>query len=177
MRGKAVEISDRMSVAELRAAARSSKNGMAAARMNAIANALEGMKRCEAARLAGLERQALRNAILAYNEEGLDGLFDAPRSGRPCKLDESQRKELAEIIRKGPDVEAEGISAYTLEDLVRIVKERFGVSYHPDNLSILIKREGFSRQKARPLHPKTDPAAQEAFKRGPRAAESNCRYT
>jgi len=35
-------------------------------------------------------RQAPRDAILACNEEGLDGLDNAPRSGRPRKLDGNQ---------------------------------------------------------------------------------------
>jgi hypothetical protein len=42
--------------------------------MQAIANALEGMTRAEAARLAGMERQALRDAVVRYNAEGLAGL-------------------------------------------------------------------------------------------------------
>jgi hypothetical protein len=38
--------------------------------MLAIANALEGMSRADAARLAGMERQALRDAVVRYNAEG-----------------------------------------------------------------------------------------------------------
>ena len=55
MRGKAVEISARMTSVELRAAACSCRCGRAAMRMVAIANALDGMTRCEAAVLAGME--------------------------------------------------------------------------------------------------------------------------
>ena len=51
--------------------------------MLAIANALEGMSRAEAARLAGMERQALRDAVLRYNLEGLAGLHDRSKPGRP----------------------------------------------------------------------------------------------
>jgi len=48
-----------ISAATLRALARRERSRSAAARMYAVANALEGMSRAEAARLAGLERQAL----------------------------------------------------------------------------------------------------------------------
>ena len=177
MLGKAVEISTQMTSAELRAEGRTAGCSRAAMRMAAIANALDGMKRCEAAALAGLERQALRDAILAYNEEGLDGLYDRPRSGRPCKLSAEQRRELVAIVRQGPDPEIDGFSAFTLEDLVRVVKEKFGVSYHPVSLSSLLKREKISRQKCRPVHPKRDPAAQEAFKKSPEHSGKDCRYT
>ena len=101
MRGKAVEISRQMTADELRAASHSATCGQAAARMQAIANALEGMTRREAARLAGFERQALRDAILAYNAKGLDGLYDAPRTGRPCKLGQGQLPRAGRDHRQG----------------------------------------------------------------------------
>jgi transposase len=44
---------------------------------------------------------------------------------------------------------------------------RFKVSYCPDGMSRMIKRLGFSRQKARLHHPNKDEAAQAAFKGAP----------
>ena len=44
--------------------ARSEPERRAAMRLLAIADALEGLPRAEAARLAGMERQALRDAVL-----------------------------------------------------------------------------------------------------------------
>lgn len=38
---------------------------------------------------------------------------------------------MAAIILRGPDVEVDGLSAYTLEDIVRISEERFGKPFHP----------------------------------------------
>ncbi len=67
----------------LRGLARRENNGRAASRMFAIANALEGMERAEAARLAGMERQALHDAVVRFNSEGIAGLHDRPRSGMP----------------------------------------------------------------------------------------------
>jgi transposase len=135
-------------------------------RMLAIANALDGMTFSDAARAAGIERQALGDAAKRYNAEGLDGLIDLPRSGRPCQLNEAQQQEFAALVVKGPDPETDGISAYTLDDLCDIAKRRYGVTYSPRGMSKLIKRLGFSRQKARPHHPQKDEAAEAAFKGG-----------
>jgi len=154
------------SASELRAKARREANPRAASRMFAIANAIDGMSRADAARLAGLERQALRDAVVRLNSEGLAGLYDRPKPGRPRRLDKDREGELCDIIMAGPDVEAEGLSAYTLADLVHICMEHWQVSYHPASMSRVVRRLGFSRQKARPGHPKTDEAAQEAFKKG-----------
>ncbi len=71
--GVALKIRDDLTPWELRRWARREVRGRPAARAYAIANALEGMSRAEAARLAGMERQALRDAVVRYNAEGLAG--------------------------------------------------------------------------------------------------------
>jgi transposase len=66
--------------------------------MYAIASALEGTSRDEAARCAGMDRQALRDAVVRYNAEGLDGLYDRERSGRLRYLRKKQEAQLAKLI-------------------------------------------------------------------------------
>src|SRR5919112_697424 len=73
---------------------------------------------------------------------------------------------LRRLVLDGPDVEATGLSAWTLAELCRAVEERWGVSYHPSHMGKLMHRLGLSWQKARPTHPKADAAAREAFARG-----------
>ena len=63
--------------AELRRLARREPDRAAAARMFAIANALEGMSRAEAARLAGMERQALPDAVVRYHAGHMSRLVRA----------------------------------------------------------------------------------------------------
>ena len=67
-------------------------------------------------------------------------------------------------------METTGLSAWTLGELCREVEARWGVRYHEGHMSKLVRALGLSRQKARPSHPKADPAAREAFaKRGCKA--------
>ena len=139
----------------------------AALRMLALANALEGMSRAEAARLAGMERQALRDAVVRYNTEGLAGLYDRPKPGRSQRLSEAEQAALAAHIFRGPDPEKDGVSAWTRADLCGWLEARFGKRFHPSSLSRVLKRLDLSRQKTRPVHPQADPRAQERFqKRG-----------
>jgi len=166
MGGRALTIRTDVPAAELRRLARYEKDRAAAARMQAIAGALEGLSRAEAARLAGMERQALRDAVVRYNAEDLAGLHDRPRSGRPARLDGTQKPALKQVVLDGPDVEATGLSAWTLAELCREVEQRWGVSYHPSHMGKLMHQLGLSRQKARPSHPKADAAAREAFAKG-----------
>ena len=166
MGGRALTIRTDLPAEELRRLARREKDRAAAARMQAIAGALEGLPRAEAARLAGMERQALRDAVVRYNAEGPAGLYSRRSPGRRPRLDAEQRAALRQVVLDGPDVEATGLSAWTLPELCREVEERWGVAYHPGHMGRLMRRLGLSRQEARPSHPKADAAAREAFARG-----------
>ena len=164
MGARGLPVRQDLSSSELRRLAGRERDPAAARRMYAIANALEGMMRAEAARLAGMERQALHDAVVRYNAEGISGLYNRRPPPRPGRLTEAELHELAEIIRAGPDPE-QGLSAWTLPELCREIEARFNKSFHPAALSRVVRRLGFSRQKARPRHPRSDPAAQEAFKK------------
>ena len=166
MNGKRLAIRDDVSAATLRRLARREPDRAAAARMFAIANAMEGMTRAEAARLAGMERQALRDAVVRYNAGGLAGLHDRPRPGSKPRLDEARRAALRQLVLDGPEVEATGVSAWTLAELCHEVEARWGVRYHEGHMPKLARALGLSRQKARPSHPEADPAAREAFAKG-----------
>jgi hypothetical protein len=82
--------SDLASPARPRRLARRERNPRTAARMLASTGALEGRSRAEAARLPGMERQALRDAAVRYNAEGPEGLRDRPKPGRPPALTDAE---------------------------------------------------------------------------------------
>ena len=150
---------------ELRRLAKQETNARAARRLLALANALDGMSRAQAARLAGMDRQTLRDWVIRYNEVGVKGLADDWGEGRPCRLDEGQQAVLKAIVLKGPDREKDGISAWRVRDLCRIVEGRFGVRYAESGLTRLLHALDLSWQTPRPRHPQVDVTAQEAFKK------------
>ena len=167
MMGAAPPIRDELTAVALRRHARHEPNRRAALRMLAIANALEGMSRAEAARLAGMERQALRDAVVRYNAEGLAGLHDRPKPGRPPRLGEAEQAALAARVFRGPDPGRDGVAAWTRADLCGWLEARLGKPFHPSSLSRVLGRLDLSRQKTRPVHPGADPKARERFaKRG-----------
>ena len=164
--GRALEIRSDLTSGELRARARRERSNRAARRLLAIANALDGMSRADAAKAAGMERQALRDAVVRYNAEGPEGVRGRPLPGRPPALSEAELALLFDRIFRGPDLETDGVSAWTLPDLCRWIEARFDKRLSPQSLSRILRREGFSRQKVRPTHPKADEAAQRRFEKG-----------
>jgi transposase len=160
----------------LRKLAKGEEDERVARRLLAIANALAGMDRKAAAEAAGMDRQTLRDWVIRYNEHGIDGLVDRWGEGRPPRLARDELTELYAIVMAGPDPEIDGICAFTREDLVRICEQRFGKTMHRATMGRVLRSMGLSRQKARPSHPRKDPASQEAFKKSPATPEKTSAY-
>ena len=162
----ALEIRTDLSAAELRALARREKDPRAASRMYAIAHALEGKSRAEAARRSGMERQALHDAVVRYNAEGLAGLHNRPKGHRRPVLDEAEGLALKQLVLAGPDLACHGRTEWTLPSLAEETARLWGKSLHPASLSRVLRRLGLSKQKTRPRHPQANAEAQQAFKGG-----------
>ena len=158
-------VRDELDAADLRRAAARSRDANAARRMLALALVLEGASRATAARSCGMDRQSLRDWVHRYNGEGLEGLSDRPRSGRPSLLTPTQMAELEQVIAAGPDPAVDGVVRWRCVDLQRVVDERFEVEIAERTMAKLVHKLGFSRLSPRPRHPKADVAAQEAYKK------------
>lgn len=112
-----------------------------------------------------MERQALRDAVVRYNAEGVAGLFDRPKGHRPAFLTEAEEATLAAAIFRGPDPTVDGVCTWTCEALAVWISAKFGKAVHPRGLGRVLRRMDLSRQKARQVHPKTDAKAQVRFQK------------
>jgi transposase len=151
---------------ELRRRARRARDGRVSARLIAIANALEGMDRASAARLAGMDRQTLRDWVHRYNAHGIAGLCNRPAPGRRPKLSDGQMAALKAVVLAGPDPAVDKIARWRIVDLCRWVEERWGVSYSDTGMLRLLWSLDLSHRKTRPRHPRSSEKAQQAFKKG-----------
>jgi transposase len=163
----ALAIRDDISSEELRRQARRERDGRVSARLIAIANALEGMDRASAARLAGMDRQTLRDWVHRYNAEGIAGLCNRPAPGRKPKLTEGQMAALKAVVLAGPDPMVDRVTRWRIVDLCRWVEERWGVSYSETGMLRLLWSLDLSHRKTRPRHPQSSEKAQQAFKKDP----------
>jgi transposase len=160
----AVAIDKRLPAGELRRLAGRERDSRVVRRLLALANVLDGMSRDAAARLAGMTRQTLRDWVHRYDAEGLEGLRDREREGRPPRLGEGEQAALVALVPAGPDPGRHGVTAWRLKDLCAPAEERFGVTYSDSGMFDLLGRLGVSWMTARPEHPASDPEAQAAYK-------------
>jgi transposase len=160
-----------LSAAALRALARRAGDVAQARRLLAVALVLDGASRTQAAEAAGMTRQTLRDWVHRYNEEGAEGLLDRPRPGRPGQLGEEQLKQLDTLVEQGPDIAAHGVVRWRCVDLQSVIAGTMSERH----VGRMLKKRGFTRLSARPRHPKTDEAAQEAFKKTlPQQSPTRC---
>lgn len=153
-----------LDAAGLRRAGRRASSVAASQRMLALALILEGASRTEAAQSAGMDRQTLRDGVHRYNEEGLAGLVDRQGAVGPKRLlSPEQEAEVAQWVRRGPDLAEHGVGRWRRVDLAREIEFRFGVVLAERTMSTVLRRLGFRRLVARPRHPGHDPAAQASF--------------
>jgi transposase len=150
---------------QLRAAAARETTARTARRMLAVAMVLAGHSRQAAAESQGMDRQTLRDWVMRYNEQGLAGLLDRPRSGRPSMLGTDQEAEIKTWIEQGPDPNEDGVIRWRRWDLRERIRARFGVTMHERSVGKLLRRLNFRRISVRPQHPESDEAAQQAFKK------------
>lgn len=125
---------------QLRALAETLDNRQHARRLRAIAAVLEGKTRTEAARIGGMERQTLRDWVHRFNASGPAGLVNLRSPGRPPKLDAAQRADLFALIANPA---AHGLRRWRLIDLVRVIRDKFGVEHDAVSVGRIMKRLGY----------------------------------
>ena len=97
----------------------------------------------------------------------LEGLHDRPKGYSPRRLTADEEAALSGgHHRRAASLSATGFAPGPDTDLCRWLEERFAKTYHPSSMTRVLRRMGFSRQKARPSHPRRDAEAQERFKKG-----------
>ena len=101
--------------------------------------------------------------MVRYNAEGLEGLRDRPKPGRPATLTEAEQAVLLATIFRGFDRARYGCSDWTLPALCGWIGDHFGKRLHPASLSRVLRRLDLPRQKTRPLHLGADEKAEAAF--------------
>jgi transposase len=118
-------------------------------RIHAVMLRIDGKAVEEVAALLNLGGQTVRDYVHAFLCRGVASLHYRKAPGRPSKLSKTQRKELAELIKAGPEAAGYTTGCWTTVLIQELILRRFGVEYHPHYICVLLDQLGFSFQKAR----------------------------
>jgi len=104
-----------------------------------------------------ISEESIRLWVKAFMLAGTDGLRSLTSPGRPGKLTKRQKKELDDIIQKGPEDVGFTGACWRTPMIQDLILKRFGVLYNVNYLSQLLKNMGFSYQKAKFVADHKDP--------------------
>ena len=150
---------------DLRSAARRTKHAGQARRLLALAAVYNGATRTEAAKIGGVTLQIVRDWVIKLNAHGPDGLIDGKAPGQPCRLNDTHRRALAEVINSGPIPAIHGVVRWRIIDLCQWLWDEFQIRIAKQTLSRELRAMGFRKLSARPRHHAQAAGAIEVFKR------------
>jgi transposase len=148
----AIEVRTDCSSADLRGFARRCSDADQVRRLLAVALILDGGSRSEAAKIAGVTLQIVRDWVLRFNECGFDGLATRKAPGRASILNDEQRAKLASIVETGPIPAAHGVVRWRLCDLAQWIRDEFELSVTRHTLGRELRAMGYRKLSARPRH-------------------------
>lgn len=89
-------------------------------RLHSVVLVLSGLSSSEVARIHGDSPRAVAYWVDSYSNDGLAGLEENQRPGRPSKLDETQIKKLQTFVkqsqRNSEPINAESVAAFILAE-------------------------------------------------------------
>jgi transposase len=100
-------------------------------RLGFVKNLYRGDTLAEAAAREGMSQPTGARWARCWNEGGLDELAPDHGGGRPSKLSADERERLRQRLEEG--------QPWSTQEVLHIIEEEFGVSYHPNYIYELFR--------------------------------------
>ena len=107
----------------------------------------EGLSQGEAARRVKAAQQSVSGWVRRYREQGQAGLAKAGRAGRKPLLNDEQLAQLQTMLLEGPEGHGFPTLLWTCPRVARLIRDRFGVSYHEGHVWKLLRALNWSPQR------------------------------
>jgi transposase len=137
-------------------------------RLHAILLVAQGMSSRQAAQLLGDSPRTVAYWVQRFEAEGLAGLADADRPGRPRRMDQQQIDHIERALRKSPLEYGLSANLWDGKTLSAYIQQQFGVRLGVRQCQRLFRQLGFRMRKPRSKIAHADPSKQEAFKKNPK---------
>jgi transposase len=99
------------------------------------------------ARALGVSPGAVSQWLARAQHRGADALRAQPPPGRPPRLTVAQRAQLPVLLAQGAPAFGFRGAVWTAPRVARLIREQFGVLYHPAHVSRLLRQIDWTPQK------------------------------
>ena len=134
-------------------------------RLHATLLVAQGLSCRNVSELLGDSPRSVAYWVNRFESEGLAGLVDADRPGRPRRLDEQQIDKIQEALRLSPADYGFTANIWDGKLLSHYISQQFGTSIGVRQCQRLFRQLKFRLRKPRPLIAKADPELQRDFKK------------
>lgn len=160
-----LRITDAVSVLSLQQEIQRSEESRYDHRLHGVLLVAQGMTCPEVARLLGDAPRSVEYWVHRFQQQGLAGLTEAERSGRPPRLNATQMKEIDRVLRGKPSDAGMGVNLWDGKSLSAWIEKSYGVQLRVRQCQRVFRQLGFRLRKPRPVLAKADPAQQKAHKK------------
>jgi transposase len=115
----------------------------------------QGLIAREIALIVRTDDETVRSWLKRFNQAGIDGLSDEPRSGAPSKVTAVYRQRLGEIVRHRPRALGEAYSLWTLQRLADYMSKETGIGVTNVTVRQILLEQGIVL--SRPQHTVSSP--------------------
>lgn len=136
-------------------------------RLHGVLLVAQGMSAPKVAQLLGDGVRTVEYWIERFNKDGLAGLVEGERPGRPSKLSIDQLQELEVILRASPREQGVSANLWDGKTLSHWIRQQWGVNLGTRQCQRLFRTLGFRLRKPRPMVGHADPELQKRHKKTP----------
>jgi transposase len=137
-------------------------------RLHGLLLVAQGMTASEVSRMLGDSPRTVQYWVRRFEVEGLSGLAEGDRPGRPRRLTETQMHAVETALRRRPeDVGLTG-TLWDGKTLSTYLERQFEIDLGVRQCQRLFRQLGFRLRKPRPMISHTDPEVQAAHKKNSR---------
>lgn len=142
-------------VTELRHLYHSTKDVRLRTRSQIILLAFDGLSAPKIAHIVNLDPFSVRQYMKRYRDEGITGLSDRPRSGRPRAATPEYIELAITTLRQRPRALGLPFSVWSLERLIDYLKEKTQITVSDETIRTHLRANGISF--SRPQHKVSSP--------------------
>lgn len=158
-------ISDASSVIGLQQEIQRSEESRYDHRLHGVLLVAQGITCPEVARLLGGAPRSVEYWVHRFEKQGLGGLTEGDRSGRPSRLNEKQIKEINRVLREKPSDAGMRVNLWDGKTLSAWIEKTYGIELGVRQCQRLFRQFDFRLRKPRPVLARADPVRQKTHKK------------
>jgi transposase len=124
-----------------------SASELEALRRRAVRAVLAGESQAAVARALGVHAVTVAKWMARHRQDGAAGLTARPTPGRPRFLTAEQDRQVREWLSQKPTAHGFSTDLWTARRVAEVIRQRFGVEFHPNYLRAWLTQRGYSPQR------------------------------